>query len=429
MLSGNNADTFTFRNEPETVPHCNDVTSSSDDGSSDSDDASAKRDASSPHGLSLLTSKTRKLSFVPPPEEDTEVEMKAEIERSRTSHDCNLAALSLTKVPHTLPLTTLTKLSLSENKLRSLPEQTFSGANGQNLVEFDANSNELETLPASLFFLPRLEVLMLNHNRLTHLPAVVMEEKLPKGRVFLPSLERVGFEFNSLVDFPLCFFKYCPKLREFLLGQNEHVLAHEIPLAVLLQSPVNKAWGDGTRKEKVVVRLDNRPRLMRQIQNEDWAGTVPWINLTLHKIYPDKVLDYLYLGSMRTAQTISVYHDFDIGYVLTVGRDLDVLIEPGMKHKVLLVDDYPGADITAVFPEAFAFIDEARAAKKGILIHCFAGLSRSVTVAAAYIMRVAHVNCDTAMALIKEARPAAHPNEGFLKALKVNEAKLMSGAL
>lgn len=382
-----------------------------------------------PQSLRMVGQKTRRLSLAPPPLDDPAAEMDAEIKRSRETHDCNLSALKLTRAPSNLPLKALTKLSLSDNALVSLPEAMFSDDNCINLIQLDMNSNQLESLPTSLFFLPSLQDLMMNHNKLINLPDGVSGPSLPAGsKPFLPSLERVGIEFSNLKEFPLCFFTHCAALTEVLLGQNERMLDMEILLTGLQSCPVSKNWQTGARTEKVVLKLDNRPRLMRNMQRDVWTEALPWLSVSLHKIYPDCVLDFLYLGSMRTAQTVTVYHDLDIGYVLTIGRDLDVLIEPGMQHKVLLIDDYPGAIISAVYSEAFAFIDEARAAKKGILIHCFAGLSRSVTIAAAYVMRTNHLTCDQALALIREARPAAQPNEGFMKSLKADEAKLISGA-
>eukprot|EP00658_Telonema_sp_P-2_P033341 TRINITY_DN24490_c0_g1_i12.p1 TRINITY_DN24490_c0_g1~~TRINITY_DN24490_c0_g1_i12.p1 ORF type:complete len:136 (-),score=30.28 TRINITY_DN24490_c0_g1_i12:393-800(-) len=91
-----------------------------------------------------------------------------------------------------------------------------------------------------------------------------------------------------------------------------------------------------------------------------------------------------------------------------------------MRHLELVVDDIPGAasDIEPLFDEAIAFITEARKAKRGILIHCFAGLSRSVTITVAYLMKTLYpMTRDDALALIRQSRPAAEPNRGFMETL------------
>ncbi|RRT84449.1 hypothetical protein BHE74_00001909 [Ensete ventricosum] len=41
-----------------------------------------------------------------------------------------------------------------------------------------------------------------------------------------------------------------------------------------------------------------------------------------------------------------------------------------------LVFDTPGTELVKYFAECFSFIDEARSAGGGVLVHCFAGMSR-----------------------------------------------------
>ena len=153
--------------------------------------------------------------------------------------------------------------------------------------------------------------------------------------------------------------------------------------------------------------------------------TASYLEITWNKIYPDKVLDFLYLGSLRTAQCPEVYQDLDIGFILTAGRHLQVKIGESMEQLELGIDDLPGEDMKPFFKEAFDFIERARAAKRGILIHCFAGMSRSVTFTAAYLMHMMYpMTRDEALHLIRQSRPAAKPNDGFMRGLLEWEAIL-----
>ncbi|CAD2219055.1 phopshatase [Angomonas deanei] len=288
----------------------------------------------------------------------------------------------------------------------------FEGKNCKNLIQLDVNSNSLKAIPQSLFKLKKLEVLSLNHNQIVDLPLQDMDKAI------LPSILRIGMEFNLLKRFPVEFIEQCTQLNELNLTNNEPLLDHPVPLDRLLASPLAKG------SKSLLLRLDNRPRFIEQMQSEKWSEKAPWLTVDLQKIYPDKVLDFLYLGSVRTAQTVTVYHDLDIKYVLTVGRGLEVTLDPGMKHLVLPINDFPEENMSILFQEAFDFIDEARKEKKGILIHCFAGLSRSVTIAAAYIMKNEKMTRDKAMDLIKQARPAARPNDGFMNELLTFEKTL-----
>jgi protein-tyrosine phosphatase len=65
-----------------------------------------------------------------------------------------------------------------------------------------------------------------------------------------------------------------------------------------------------------------------------------------------------------------------------------------------------------------------RTAGLDILVHCKAGISRSSLITAGYIMKVHRVNCDEALFRIREHRPHAHPNLGFLELLHEYEAFL-----
>ncbi|KAL7699390.1 phopshatase [Lotmaria passim] len=371
-----------------------------------------------PSGSSPLTGSLnrgqRKLSMMPA--SDPEEETRNEIEQSVETGECNLSALGLCVVPADLPVASLHKVCFAENKFITLPAVLFQGDSFAQLVELDLNTNELVSLPLSLFYLPRLEVLSLNTNALTSLPfeGVKGAQRNVRGVPFLPMVRRIGLESNRLRQLPVELLMWCPHLEELLLAMNETMLDEAVPYEMLkqLQRPA---------ANRVLLKVDNRPRFVKQMEEQEWQTTLPWLDVELNKIYPDKVLDYLFLGSLRTAQTVTVYHDLDIGYVLTTGRNLEVVVEPWMKQLVLNVDDFPEQGMIPIFEEAFRFIDEARSNKKGVLIHCFAGLSRSVTIAVAYIMHLKGMTCDEALAMVRKARPAARPNDGFLNELRQYE--------
>ncbi|EKF39192.1 phopshatase, putative [Trypanosoma cruzi marinkellei] len=369
--------------------------------------------------------KTRKI--LPPTQDEVEGDLAEELQNSVHSGECNLSQLQLRQVPKNLPLDSLVTLVLSGNKLTELPGDMFLGDKCRHLVRFDANSNRLKTVPRSLFELPNLEVLLLDHNDIATLPFETVGQQ---GRTFLPALNYVGLEFNDLQKFPTEFFMHCPLLNKVLLGQNEGMLEEPVPSDRLFHSVIAQRYKKnkkGGSESRVILKVDNRPRFVKQMEKEDWHTTLPWLEVELHKIYPDKVLGFMYLGSLRTAQTRTVYRDLNIEYILTIARDLDVRVDPGMKHLVLPVEDIPGEKIIPLFEKAFLFIDEAKKENKGILLHCFAGLSRSVTVAAAYIMRRYNMTRDKALDIIREARPAAQPNPGFMDMLLEYEKSLSGG--
>ncbi|KAF8398216.1 hypothetical protein HHK36_017142 [Tetracentron sinense] len=66
------------------------------------------------------------------------------------------------------------------------------------------------------------------------------------------------------------------------------------------------------------------------------------------------------------------------------------------------------------------FIDESR--KKGsILVHCFAGVSRSAAILTAYLMRTEQVSQEDALESLRQSCEYVCPNDGFLEQLKMFE--------
>ena len=59
-----------------------------------------------------------------------------------------------------------------------------------------------------------------------------------------------------------------------------------------------------------------------------------------------------------------------------------------------------------------------------VLVHCFAGRSRSTTIVAAYAMATEGTTLKDTMARIHDARPCAAPNEGFMRQLRLFEVEL-----
>lgn len=61
----------------------------------------------------------------------------------------------------------------------------------------------------------------------------------------------------------------------------------------------------------------------------------------------------------------------------------------------------------------YHFIDHCIASNKNVLVHCMAGVSRSVSLVIYYIMKKYHVNYQEAYDLVKTRRHIANPNDSF----------------
>ena len=66
------------------------------------------------------------------------------------------------------------------------------------------------------------------------------------------------------------------------------------------------------------------------------------------------------------------------------------------------------------FSMTFNIADEARTLNGAVLIHCHAGISRSPTIAIAYLMRHAGLTLVEAYTMVKQRRPIISPNLNFM---------------
>ena len=139
------------------------------------------------------------------------------------------------------------------------------------------------------------------------------------------------------------------------------------------------------------------------------------------------ILSGIYIGSRHAV--ISPYDNFleDAGIkvaisALTEEEYDDYMINsldyPGIEWHRLVIDDEPLEDIINYFDLAAIIIASAVSNKQPILIHCAAGVSRSATLVAAYLIKIHGATPEYAIKLIKSKRPCIEPNNGFMDQLQ-----------
>lgn len=84
------------------------------------------------------------------------------------------------------------------------------------------------------------------------------------------------------------------------------------------------------------------------------------------------------------------------------------------------VEDMPFAELAAHLPSTTAFIRDALNSSPDtrVLVHCGEGISRSVSVVAAFLMAQYGWGRDEAVNYIKSKRRVANPNFGFMGQLQ-----------
>ena len=131
--------------------------------------------------------------------------------------------------------------------------------------------------------------------------------------------------------------------------------------------------------------------------------------------------DFMAIGSEENARDITLLNAHKITHILNV-TTTETLETVKIGREILQIPIYDSIsqDILQYFPQAIKFIHAARAIPNAkLLIHCQAGISRSVSFAIAYVMWAEHKSLDDAFALIHKHRPCASPNLNFMGQLMV----------
>lgn len=128
----------------------------------------------------------------------------------------------------------------------------------------------------------------------------------------------------------------------------------------------------------------------------------------------------VYLSGYRVANSREVLEDLSIRHVVRLGdaEDLKLYVDhDDVEYHTIEIKDSVRCHLTPTLLDAA--IDFILSATTPVLIHCHAGVSRSATVAMAYLIRVHKKNYREAKNEVCGSRPCASPNSTFLKDLQL----------
>ena len=164
----------------------------------------------------------------------------------------------------------------------------------------------------------------------------------------------------------------------------------------------------------------SQTRVFQWVINKARSNVYPWI---YNKWEANRILEdeNIWLGNLESACDRKAMETYDIGRVVTAVYDINPIFpdDPGLMYLKVPVIDKPDADIAKHFNRAIEFMEDAVKNGKGVLVHCVYGVSRSSTLICAYLIAKKRLTVQQAIALVKEKRPQAEPNKGFLIQLQV----------
>ncbi|CAG5103399.1 Similar to Mkp3: Dual specificity protein phosphatase Mpk3 (Drosophila melanogaster) [Cotesia congregata] len=144
------------------------------------------------------------------------------------------------------------------------------------------------------------------------------------------------------------------------------------------------------------------------------------------KDFPVEILPHLYLGNAANSEDHDSLSRHRIQYILNVTADLPNVFEDAgsIKYMQIPINDHHSQNLASFFPQAIQFIEEARSSDKGVLVHCLAGVSRSVTITIAYLMHKCNLSLNDAFNLVRSRKTNVAPNFSFLEQLYRFESEL-----
>ena len=130
----------------------------------------------------------------------------------------------------------------------------------------------------------------------------------------------------------------------------------------------------------------------------------------------------LFIGSIEAVRTPSVIQSMDA--VVSLVREINVprkffdgVLREDTRHLYIDIRDRPKKNISKHFNTTSTFIAQQLKEGKRVMVHCMAGRSRSVTIVSFYLMHTHGWDAYRALKTIKEKRPVARPNRGFITQL------------
>lgn len=141
-------------------------------------------------------------------------------------------------------------------------------------------------------------------------------------------------------------------------------------------------------------------------------------------IAASEILPFLMVGSRRDAADREVLRKNGVTHVLNSTPDCPCHFKDELVYLRIAVKDCWNQDLPSHFDDAFKFINSCKDAGGKAMIHCNAGISRSATLAIAYIMATEKKNLMDAYTFVKSKRPVISPNLDFMGELQQYEKTL-----
>lgn len=160
-----------------------------------------------------------------------------------------------------------------------------------------------------------------------------------------------------------------------------------------------------------------------EVSVEEFRVSFCNLNLTIKDGVPAQIptLDFLYVGSIGSAYNLEKLKQAGMTHILCLSESIRMNFPDQFTYLRVAMMDQPEYNFANDLAQVFAFIESAREAGGKLLVHCYQGKSRSCAVCCAYLIRFRGHSLSTALDSVRQTRPMAAPNSGFMAALQALE--------
>ena len=166
-----------------------------------------------------------------------------------------------------------------------------------------------------------------------------------------------------------------------------------------------------------------------EIEEENIFGEYGDRYSDMHLVYTDNKGAKLFLGDIFASKNLEQLKNNGIKSICSVcpKKELrDYPEEEGYSHKIIAVQDCKKERLIEYMDEGVQWISD-HMQNSNVLVHCLAGVSRSATIAAAFLVKTLGIEPKIALRMLQDKRDIVHPNVGFLNQLDEYYDRLNSG--
>lgn len=133
---------------------------------------------------------------------------------------------------------------------------------------------------------------------------------------------------------------------------------------------------------------------------------------------PCRVAPGIYIGGVGAARDLEKLQRFGITHVLNASPIVPCFHRKYLRYKNVDVFDDEEENIMQYFMSSSAYITKGIQKGGAVLIHCYAGQSRSSALVMAHLIITQGITVEAALHCLRVVRPCAEPNPGFLRQLE-----------